>query len=179
MSWRDAYRHGTLLLLPPPTLGRAVDALRERHDPPSHRICRAHITLTQPLLAPLEPAGADAVRAVLADQAPFEVRYGPVERLGPRVVVLRIEPRETLLGLRERLHALDLFDLTLPFTEGFVPHMTISERGVDAPLEALEGLSGPLPTGSFPCTAVHQLIPDDDFVFELARTFPLGGPRPA
>jgi len=170
MSWRDAYRHGTLLLLPPEPLRATLDPLRRRHDPASAQMCTAHITLTQPFVAPLSDADVHAIAEVVRGHAPFDVVLGPVERLAPDVVVLRVEPRHRVLSLRQRLHALGLFDLSLPFTEGFVPHLTLSERGLVEPLP-------PLPAASFPCASVHHLVPDDDFVFGVRQVFALGSYR--
>ncbi len=174
MSWRDAYRHGSLLLLPPPDLGRLVDGLRRRYDPASHRVCRAHVTLTQPFVQAVSDLALARVEEVVASHPPMVLSYGPVERLGGSVVVFRIEPRAEVLALREALHSLGLFNLSLPFTKGFVPHMTISEREVEGPLRPLEGLPPARAEGSFLCSRVDHLVPDDGFVFRPRRSFLLG-----
>jgi len=64
----------------------------------------------------------------------------------------------------------------LPFTEGFIPHVTISEFGCGSTEEA-EGLAKTLNKGknkgTFLCKKISYVKPDEEFNFETKRTLKL------
>jgi hypothetical protein len=47
-DWQLDYRYGGFYLFPPDGIIEDLDALRERNDPMSHRICQAHVSLSDP-----------------------------------------------------------------------------------------------------------------------------------
>jgi hypothetical protein len=76
-EWQVGYRYGILLVVPPDPPWSEVNALRAEHDPKSHAICEAHISLTVPLPAPLTAARWGELESAAAGVRPFTVRYGP------------------------------------------------------------------------------------------------------
>jgi 2'-5' RNA ligase len=122
------YRFGVFVIALPEPFRAQVDALRRRFDPASAGVAPPHVSVTQPLAEePNDVARAD-LGAVLAEFPPFEIRVGPARAFpGSTVVYLAVEPGEPILALRAAAHATGLFRTDLPFTEGFVPHITIRE----------------------------------------------------
>ena len=177
-DWKDSYRWGTLVIWPKGEAKRVCNPLRETYDPVSQGICPAHITLTQPFLNP--PSGPDLQRVaeVVSQVDSFTVHVGPIEPFGSSSVLkFDIEPKGVLLNLRQKLHETRLFNLNLPFTEGFIPHMTISESGLDGPEETLsvaKELNARFGLFAFECTEVAYIRPDDPFRFSEIQTFGLG-----
>ncbi len=175
--WQQAYRHGTLVIRPPAELRDMVDALRRRYDPESARISEAHITLTQPLVEALSDADARQIAARCEQEAPFEIRVGPLRSFLPAPVLwLDTQPAARIVALRGDLHALDLFDLGLPHTDDFVPHMTVTE-GLSGPAvdKALMAAIEPVaPAGTFRCEGITLLVPDAEFRFRPVREFRFG-----
>lgn len=53
-EWKNNYRYGTFVIIPPEPVFSIVNDLRRRHDPKSARIAPAHISLTMPLKHPLK-----------------------------------------------------------------------------------------------------------------------------
>ena len=177
-SWRDAYRHGTCVIFPTGRTARIVNALRAEVDPESQQSCGAHITLTQPFRVAPDAAAWSTIEAVARQTAPFMVRSGPVERFGTSCVVkLDIEPKAVILALRHRLHDTGLFDLTLPHTDGFVPHMTLSEFGFSCPTEASDWavqINHRVQLDAFECIQFEFIKPDSEFRFVRHRGVGLG-----
>ncbi|MFW6075360.1 MAG: 2'-5' RNA ligase family protein [Chloroflexota bacterium] len=177
-SLREIYRFGTFVLWPPDGVRSQVNPLRAQYDPASQAACEAHITLTQPFSVEPDAAIWERIRHVARLHAPFTVRYGPVNSFLPYpCIYLEIEPAERILQLREDLHALGVFNLDLPHTEGFIPHMSITDGSPDVreTEQILNRLSEDAPSGSFRCTEITYIRPDDSFQFSVIRTFPLGG----
>ncbi len=52
-DWQRDYRYGVILILPPSELAAEIDSLREQHDPKSHAISPAHISVSDPLCRPI------------------------------------------------------------------------------------------------------------------------------
>jgi 2'-5' RNA ligase len=177
-DWREAYRHGMFVIWPPDDVRAAVNVLRQRYDPRSAAICEAHITLTQPLLTTLDAGDWRRIAETVAAQPTFDIEFGPVNTFLPYpCVYLEIRPGCAVLELRAALHALGHFDLSLPHTDDFVPHMTIADASLapdDIAALALELQDG-APRGQFPCTEVAYVAPDARFRFEVARRFSLAG----
>ena len=90
---------------------------------------------------------------------------------------LREQPVAPILRLRRDLHALGPFNLSLPHSDDFVPHVTITEAlsgpAVDDAL--VETISRQAPGGTFVCGRVTRIVPDDRFHFRRAREFRFGG----
>ena len=131
--WQHAYRHGTLAIWPPKVVRHSVNQWREQFDPTSHSYAEAHITVTQPFRRPVTQDVLDRVTAILHAEDEFELTYGPLRSFLPSPVLwLEVQPAQRVVELRRKLHSTGAFDLSLPHTEDYVPHMTITE-----------GLSGP------------------------------------
>ena len=177
-DWRDDYRAGTSVIWPKGEAEMEANRLREVHDPESQRICPAHITLTQPFLR--TPDGDDLLRvaATLSQGEPFSLKVGPVEPFGTSSVLkFDVEPKSILESLRAKLHETGLFNLNLPFTDGFIPHMTISEHGLASGEEARRlaaEMNQRIRRFEFECTEVAYIRPNEAFEFSEIRLFPLG-----
>lgn len=181
-EWQKGYRHGAIMIWPPESVRAEINPLRARYCSIAHSYCETHISLTQPLLRPLDAANWTRLEQIVAGFQPFTIHYGPLRTWSEgRIIYFAIEPAETILDIRDVLHQTGLFDLDRPFTEGFVPHMTIQEgyaegtEGADV-VDAEQGraryheLKGTLTGGSFICTRLTYLVPDPRFHFEVVRT---------
>jgi 2'-5' RNA ligase len=175
--WQLSYEHGMLVIWPPDSERHYVNAFRAKHDPVSHAICEAHITVTQPFSS--IPSGDTwvAISDVLAGCSAFEVHYGPVRSFLPApVICLEIQPSSTVVALRNALHDTSAFDLTLPHTDDFMVHMTLTEglSGNDVDEALLNRLKSEVNSGFFTCSEVAYLQPNSAFQFSLQRVLPLG-----
>ena len=175
-DWQKVYRYGTMVVWPPDDVRAVVNRLREEYDPLSQAICEAHITLTQPLLRPLADQEWVEVAQIAASFDPFELTYGPLNSFLPYPCIwYEVHPRERVLEMRRALHETGFFNLTLPHTQGFIPHMTITEGQSGPPVDQalLESLRGQVKSGSFWCEDVAYIVPDRTFHFEVARKLAL------
>jgi 2'-5' RNA ligase len=173
----ELFRYGTFIIRPPVDVRTTVNALRARYDPTSHAVSEAHVTLTQPFVVEPEDETWRAIDAVCAAHEPFEIEFGPLHTFLPYpCVYLDIQPADIVLRLRADLHALGMFNLTLPYTEGFVPHMTISDHyvGEERTREIFAELRDNAPEGTFLCDRITWIVPDDRFTFRVAREVRLG-----
>lgn len=176
-EWQRNYIHGLFVIWPPDAVRQAVNRLREAYDPVSQATIEAHVTLTQPFLARPEPEAWARLEQLVAGFKPFEIRYGPVSTFFPNpVIFLEIQPREELLALRRALHETGLFNLSLPYTDDFVPHMTITEgRSGNVVDELMLGeVRSQAPQGTFLMGEIVCVAPDDRFHFEVVRRLSLG-----
>ena len=172
--WKLPYLHGTLAVYPPLQIREYINRFRKELDPVSHSYAEAHITLTQPLMERVTDQVADRLETALRSEKPFKVTFGPLRSFLPSPVLwLEVQPAQRVLHLRRKLHTFGIFDLSLPHTEDFVPHMTITE-----------GLSGPrvdedlfrktrlqVEGGRFECTRLVHLVPDGEFRFLVEREY--------
>lgn len=175
--WQLPYEHGMLVIWPPDSERHYVNAIRAKHDPVSLAICEAHITLTQPFVSTPSDDTWVAISDVLAGCSAFEVRYGPVRSFLPAPVIwLEIQPSSTIDALRKALHDASVFDLTLPHTDDFIVHMTLTEglSSNDVDEKLLSRLNSEVNSGSFMCSEVAYLQPNDAFQFSVQRVLPLG-----
>ena len=175
-DWQLNYIHGLFVLWPPDTVRQAVNRLREKYDPVSLATIEAHVTLTQPFLS--RPGGDEWARLaqIAASFKPLEVRYGPVNTFFPNpVIYLEIQPRERLLALRQALHETEFFNLTLPYTDDFIPHMTIAEGRSDTSVDEqmLAEVRSKAPSGTFVLDEIIYTVPDSHFRFEVSKRLPL------
>ena len=176
--WQQTYKHGMLAIWPPDAERQYLNAVRSANDPVSQRICEAHITLTQPFLAEPSEDTWVGISHALSKHDPFELHYGPVRSFLPAPVIwLEIQPSSTILALRNALHDTGAFDLTLPHTDDFVVHMTLTEglSGNEVDVALLNRLRSEVDSGSFTCHEVVYLLPDSEFRFSVHKTLPLGG----
>jgi 2'-5' RNA ligase len=175
-EWQLNYVHGLFVIWPPGPVRQTVNRLRQRYDPISQATIEAHITLTQPFLA--RPSAADWARLaqIVAGFEPYELYYGPIDTFFPNpVIYLAIQPPERVLALRQALHETGLFNLTLPYSEGFVPHMTIAEgrSGPDVDELMLAEIRSQAPRGTFLLTEIVHVAPDKNFHFEIKKRLKL------
>ncbi len=169
--------NGTLAVWPPVKVRRVVNQLRKQYDPISHSVCEAHITLTQPFLHPPSENDWHQLEGIIAGFEPFSIRYGPLNTFLPYpCIYYEIHPAERVLEIRRALHKTGMFNLELPHTDDFVPHMSITDGRPDIirTKEIFEDLRGVVVGGSFQCTEIAFIVPDSDFRFGIARTLPLG-----
>ena len=177
LEWQKKYRYGTLVLWPPDAVRQQVNALRQRYDPESQRICETHITLTQPLLRGPTEVDWRALQDVVAACSPFTIQYGPLGTFLPYpCIYYAIEPAQKVLALRADVHATGLCNLSLPLTEGFVPHMSLNDGRPDE--QATRAIyrdltQNPPPNGAFHCHDVAYIVPDETFAFTVARRLPM------
>ena len=175
-DWQKVYEHGTLVILPTNDVREFVNTLRERHDPVSQKYCETHITLTQPLLNRLTEGECKRLKTILSGFEPFEISYGPLNTFLPYpCIYYEVQPAEAILNIRNALHETRLFNLTLPYTEGFIPHMTITEGyyDVDETKRIFDKLKDEISGGVFRCSEISFIIPDINFHFEVNRRFKL------
>lgn len=176
-DWKKDYMQGVRLIWPNDSLRESVNTLRAKYDSESQKICDAHITLTQPFLNQPDDAAWKHIQSILTKYSPFDIEYGPIEIFGNSPVLkFDINPKEKILKLRNGLHETGLFNLSLPFTEGFIPHMTISENGFKDITEAqktADELNSEINTGNFTCTHIAYVQPDSNFHFEERKLLPL------
>ncbi|TQV72351.1 2'-5' RNA ligase family protein [Aliikangiella marina] len=173
MSWQKDYQYGTLLLLPPPQVMQIVNSLRQQYDPQSHKICVAHITLTQPLIKEISTDELNLIEKIISQFSQFEIQYGPISNLSQTCIIFQIAPKKVILTLREKLHQTGFFNLNLPFTEGFIPHMTVSEMGIANNDSVIRKLNQKFPVSTYHQEAVTLMKPNHQFVFKTVRNFNL------
>jgi 2'-5' RNA ligase len=176
-DWQKVYQYGTLVIWPPDQVRKAVNRQRETYDPDSAAICEAHITLTQPLLDSLTESGLEIIQEVAGGFQAFEIHYGPLRSFLPYPCIwYEIQPAEKVLTMREALHQTGLFNLSLEHTEGFIPHMTITE-GLSGPAvneRLLVELQEQSLVGSFLCSEAVWILPDKTFSFKIQKHFRMG-----
>jgi len=169
-DWQKVYQHGIMVIWPPDEIRKIVNAQRRAFDPESAAVCETHITLTQPLLNPLNDSERKQIQEIVRGFTAFDIQYGPVKSFLPYPCIwYEIQPVSKILDLREALHQTGFFNLSLRHTDGFIPHMTITE-GLSGPavdetlLGIIEAESKP---GSFICQEITFIIPDEAFCFKV------------
>ena len=169
-DWQKVYQFGTIVIIPPDDVCAIVDEQRKRNDPVSQSYCGTHITVTQPLSCSLTEAEWAQLDERVKTFEPFDIRYGPLNTFLPYpCIYYQIDPSERILEMRGALHQMGFFNLSLSHTHNFIPHMTITE-GISGPSvdEALfETLRAESCPGSFPCTELAFIVPDEAFSFQI------------
>lgn len=175
--WQAEYRFGAFYIFPPPGVIEPIDGLRRIYDPVSAAICQAHISLSEPLPAPLSERQVSEIRAALFAIAPFDIRYGPLRDFLPYPgVCYAVAPECRIGALRETLHGTSIFATVVPKRGHIAPHITIAEFiSVERTPSLLQRLRGNVPEGAFRCDEVTYAVPDASFRFQRIMTFDLGG----
>ena len=179
-DWQLDYVHGLFVIWPPDAVRREVNRLRQAYDPVSQATIEAHITLTQPFLTRPDDEEWTRLARIVAGFDPFEISYGPVNTFFPNpVIYLEIQPQEDLLALRRALHETGLFNLTLPYSDDFVPHMTITESRSRKAADKLmlAEVRSQAPQGAFLMNEIAYAVPDERFHFEIGRRLVVGSDR--
>jgi 2'-5' RNA ligase len=150
--------------------------LRSTYDQKSYSYCQAHISLSEPLRAPLTEEQVQELHDALSSIEPFEIQYGPLRIFPPYPgVVYAITAKDMFINLRSRIHETSLFKGQQRMREHIKPHMTIAEFiTIERTHELLEELSGQVPEGTFLCSAIEYAVPNHDFYFERVLGLPLG-----
>jgi hypothetical protein len=174
-SWHDEYRHGAFYLWPPFDVAQIVNEQRWQYDPKSAAVCDAHISLSEPLPAPLTNDQLTEIRTALATVQPFDVTYGPITSIGSHPgVVYAITPEKAFFDLRATIHGTSVFvGRDLP-RAGRVPHMAIAEFISLVETHSLVARLRDTPVGAFRCDEVVYAAPDDSFHFDVVFRLPLG-----
>jgi len=177
-DWQKDYQHGTLVIWPTGDAARVSNQLRMLHDPQTHEYCSAHITVTQPFRSPPTDHTWSLIDQIVQATPPFWIHVGPIEFFGQSSIVkFDVEPKSVINSLRQQLHATGLFNLTLPHTDGFTPHMTISESGLPADgadATTVEVLNTLYETMQFRASRLTYIRPDPSFCFHEERSFAFG-----
>jgi len=175
-DWQKPYQFGMIVIWPPDEVRVVVNKQREENDPLSQSYCEAHISVTQPLLKELSENEWDQVLSVVESFESFQINFGPLNSFLPYPCIwYEIKPRERILELRQALHLTGFFNLTLPHTEGFIPHMTVTEglSGSAVDENLLIQLQKESRQGSFFCQKLAYIVPDHHFCFKEIETLPL------
>jgi len=176
-EWQMVYQYGTIVIWPPDEVRAVVNTQREKYDPVSLAYCETHITITQPLIKELAGEEWDQIHQILQRFDVFSLNYGPVNSFLPYPCIwYEIEPREKILELRQALHQTGFFNLTLPHTEGFFPHLTITEGLSGPPVDEvlLNQIQLESTSGAFLCQELAFILPDEKFCFQVGKILPLG-----
>jgi 2'-5' RNA ligase len=171
-NWQLPYEHGMLNIWPPDSVREYINGFRTQHDPVSQRISEAHITLTQPFLRPPTQDMWKVISDIAAQHDAFELQYGPVRSFLPAPVIwLDVQPSASILSLRNALHNTGFFNLTLPHTENFTAHMTLTEglSGSHVDGELLNKLSAEVSSGRFNCSEISYVRPSTEFQFSVHK----------
>jgi 2'-5' RNA ligase len=173
-GWQREYRYGAFYIFPPPGIIEPIDRLRRKYDPKSDSYCQAHVSLSEPLRAPLTDQQVQELCDTLSSIEPFEMHYGPLRFFPPYPgVVYAITPEDMFMKLRSRIHATSLFQDQQLMREHIAPHMTIAEFiTIERTHELLEEMSGKAPQGAFLCSAIEYAVPNHDFYFERVLRVP-------
>jgi 2'-5' RNA ligase len=176
-EWQKPYRYGALVIWPPEEVRRTVNAQRTAYDPVSQSYCEAHITITPPLLRELTDQEWATIDGIIGQQPAFEIQYGPLNSFLPYPCIwYEIEPREILRRLHYALLETGYFKVDPDDTREYIPHMTITEglAGPEVDERLLESLREESENGTFLCSALAHIVPDDKFCFHVCRTITLG-----
>ncbi len=178
-EWQKPYQFGLIVIQPPDEIRELVNKQREEYDPLSQSYSEAHISVTQPLLKTLSEIEWDRTLRIVEGFGSFLIDYGPINSFLPYPCIwYEIKPAEKVLDLRQALHQTGFYNLSLPHTEGFIPHMTITE-GLSGPTvdeKLFNRLQGESSQGTFLCQQLTHIVPDDKFYFQIGKTIPLGAP---
>jgi 2'-5' RNA ligase len=173
-EWQQEYQFGVLLIFPPNPPLAQVNTLRAIYDPRSQAACDAHISLTVPLPRPMSAAHWSELESLVADIAPFPIRYGPLRHYLPYPgVCLAIEPQNLLDNLRRKLESASVFTGASTRSHPFSAHMTLAEFiSVEQTQALMQELAGVAPTGTFTCSGVSYAVPDTHFHFTERKRLP-------
>jgi 2'-5' RNA ligase len=170
LEWQKVYTQGALVIWPPDQVGEVVNRLRHQYDPVSQSYCGAHITITQPFLRQPSSTEWDELCEVVSSFESFEMQYGPLNTFLPYPCIwFEIHPFELVLAIRQALHATGMFNLDLPHTDDFIPHMTITEglSDIEVTEELFTKLRDEISGGTFICSDIAYIVPDRFFHFGI------------
>jgi hypothetical protein len=175
-SWQRDYRFGVILVMPPPDVASSIDALRQTHDPKSHAILSAHISVSDPLPRELEHDDREQLQELLRAVEPFEVRCGmPIASAQHPGVACPIGPQERFHELKRVVHDASIFRGFVHSRREIPAHMTVAEFvTIDESFRIAAELADTLLGGSFWCDRLEYIVPDQAFRFHQQGSFLLG-----
>lgn len=179
--WQQDFEHGMFVIWPPDHIRSLINPLRETYSPIALSYCETHISLSQPFLHPPGESEWSKLEALGADIKPFTISYGPLRTWSSgRIIYFEVQPAEQILAVRQALHDTGLFNLSLPHSDGFVPHMTVQEGyaegtsasdvvNIESGQAVYKSLQKTLSNGTFDCIDIAWIVPDLDFHFRVMR----------
>ncbi|RYZ71336.1 MAG: 2'-5' RNA ligase family protein [Proteobacteria bacterium] len=179
-DWMKDFRFGGLIFVPSDGLYEKAGSLRVLYDPDSARTSPPHLTITQPFTSAPTDADLARVRQSIRSHSAFQIQIGPgVASPNGKMIWLDAKPSQPLVELRESLHALGLFRTDLPFTRGFIPHLTLSEkpRPSEEVVQALETVERVFDPELCLIDRIIWSTPDEHFFFQEREVFRLGSNR--
>lgn len=176
-GWQIPYLPGALVILPPEPVRRRMERLRRKYDLESAQRIPPHVTVAQPFRQEPNRMALDQVQQVLARFEPLELSYGPLRNFLPYPCIwYEIQPADRILAMREALHSTGLFNTDLPYTEGFIPHLSITDGtpGPEETLRIFNRIRSRVKSGSFICDRLTYVRPDWQFRFLPVSELRLG-----
>ncbi len=175
-KWQCDYRLGLILIMPPDEVGRPVNELRAKYDPPTYASCPAHITLSDPLGLEMTPERDAEITRILASVQPFTLYFDEPHASRERGgVAYPIRPREPIDALRATLHQASVFTRPPYWTRTIAPHMTIAEFvSIEESWRIMDEIKGIAPCGSFVCDQLQFIVPDINMQFRKVKSYRLG-----
>jgi 2'-5' RNA ligase len=161
---RQRFRHGALVLLLDGPEWASIAHARALFDPGSAALIGSHITMTPPFVEVPSATALDRLRAIVAARLPTTLLIGGAARFpGSDVVYLRVEPHGPLARLHTELLTTGLFAAYPWAGQAFVPHVTISEFGVDP--AGAERAASSIPAVRMVARALVYMAPGVDAAF--------------
>lgn len=175
LPWQQHFRYGALYVFPSEPLAQHVNNIRETHDPFSHAICKAHISLTVPFPRPLSNTDIKALAEKISECSPIRIQYGPAQKFqGSSVVYLKIEPRKQIEKLVSALEEMPLFSGAIERRHTFLPHMTLVEFVTpETAKQVFSQAQKSFQKGDFLCKQISYSVPNDNFEFSEQLCFAL------
>jgi len=174
-NWWHDYKYGAFYIFPPEKIMKSVDQYREKFDPKSASICRAHISLSEPLNHPITLEEVESLTQDLKSIPKFEIIYGPIGTHPPYPgVTFAIYPKQNFSDLRTKLHSNKIFEGVKVKRSEITPHMTIAEFiTMERTNELMKELKGKVKGGKFYCNEIVLAVPNNNFYFEPVLSIPL------
>jgi 2'-5' RNA ligase len=168
---RQLFRHGALVLPLDGPEWAPIARARALFDPGSAALIGPHVTMTPPFVEAPSATALDRLRSIVAARLPMTLVIGGAGRFpASDVVYVRVEPRGPLVRLHEELLATGLFAAYSFAGEAFVPHVTISEFGVD-PVGAARAISS-IPAARMIARALAWVAPGAEISFVTRAVLP-------
>ena len=178
-KWQRDYRLGIILIMPPPEVADQINPLRAKYDPYAYAICRAHISLSDPLGLAMTAEHDAEIMKILSSVDPFMLHFDKPrasrERSG---LAYPIHPAEPIYALRTVLHQASVLTRDSYWTRTVPPHMTIAEFvSIEESWRIKEEIEDTAPSGSFLCDRLEYIVPDMNMHFQRVKRYALGKKR--
>ncbi len=119
-----------VVLLPPPAVSSALEALRLALGDPGRERIQAHLTLASPVNVDESSLGAvlDLLRRAARETSPFEVQLGPPRSFLPASEVIYAPVLQGVEEVSELRQRLNVSPIARQSAWPYVPHVTLCER---------------------------------------------------